>query len=147
MEPEIVGSASLNPSVMDMVGNIGAVGGIFQLAIFLLMAWGLYTINKKWGEPYPWLAFIPLVQMYSFVKAGGKDGIWVLWIILGMIAFIIPGLILSIMVVHSISKRTGNGVGSTLLALIFPYIMYPIMASNMVDQSLNNSMEKETITL
>jgi Ca2+/H+ antiporter len=100
------------------------------------MAWGLYLINKKSGEQYPWLAFIPLVQIYSFVKAGGKDGIWVLWLILGYMALVIPGLVLTIMVIHGISKRTGNGAGSTILAIFFPYIMYPIMGSNMVDSSV-----------
>lgn len=113
-----------------------------QLAFFLLMAWGLYLINKKSGEEYPWLAFIPLVQMYSFVKAGGKDGIWVLWLILGYIALIIPGLILTIMVIHSTSKRTGNGVGTTILAIFFPYIMYPIMGNNMPDGGVKVESEK-----
>ena len=140
MEPEILGSPALNPSVMDMFGTIWAFVGIFQLAIFLLISWGLYLINKKWEEPYPWLAFIPLVQIYSFVKAGGKDGIWVLWLILGYIALVIPGLILTIIVKHGISKRTGNGAGTTILAIFFPYIMYPIIGNKMVDASLKTEM-------
>lgn len=118
-----------------ILGSIGSIGGVLQLVLFLLTAWGLYLINKKSGEPYPWLAFIPIVQMYSFVKAGGKSGMWILWIILGTIAFIIPGLILSIMVIHGTSKRTGNGVGTTILALFFPFIMYPIMGNKMSDRS------------
>lgn len=112
---------------------MGIIGTVLQLAIFLATAWGLYLINKKSGEPYPWLAFIPVVQMYAFVKAGGKSGWWILWIILGCIAFIIPGLILSIMVIHGTSKRTGNGIGTTILTLLFPYIMYPLMGSKMPD--------------
>jgi hypothetical protein len=51
-------------------------------------------------------------------------------------ALVIPGLVLTIMVIHGISKRTGNGAGSTILAIFFPYIMYPIMGSNMVDSSV-----------
>jgi len=53
-----------------------------MLISFLLKAWGIYNINRKLGEPYPWLAWIPFIQMYSFVKAGGKNGLWVLWMIL-----------------------------------------------------------------
>lgn len=69
--------------------------------------------------------------MYSFVKAGGKDGIWVLWLILGYIAFVIPGVILTIMVIHATSKRTGNGAGTTILTLLFPFIMYPVIGNRM----------------
>ena len=34
-------------SEANMFSNIGAFGGIVQLAFFLLTAWGLYLINKK----------------------------------------------------------------------------------------------------
>lgn len=125
---------------------IGKVIMIINLIIFLLMAWGLYLINKKSWEKYPWLAFIPLVQMYSFVKAGGKDGIWVLWIILGSLFFGIPGLILYIIVIHGTSKRTGNGIGTTILAIFFPYIMYPIMGSKMLDRWVKTETGTETGT-
>ncbi len=81
---------------------------IFMVVAFLLKAWGLYNINTKLGEPHPWLSWVPVVQVYSFVKAGGKDGIWVLWLILGFIAFIIPGIVIAIIISHGISKRTGR---------------------------------------
>jgi len=37
------------------------------------------------------------------------------------------------MVIHATSKRTGNGAGTTILTLIFPYAMYPIMGNNMIE--------------
>lgn len=90
------------------------VFNILMIVFFVLKAWGLYNINKKLGEAYPWLAWIPLIQIYSFVKAGGKKGIWVLWMILGFIALIIPGFIIYIIIAHGISKRTGRTGWSTL---------------------------------
>lgn len=74
--------------------------------------------------------------MYSFVKAGGKSGWWVLWILLGSIALVIPGLILALIVINDTSKRTGNGLGTTILLVLFPYIMYPVVGLNMPDKSV-----------
>ncbi|MBP8016945.1 hypothetical protein KAZ01_02960 [Candidatus Gracilibacteria bacterium] len=87
-------------------------------------------INKKNGEAYPWLAFIPVIQIYSFVKAAGKSAIWILWLILGFICFLIPGLILSVFLIHNISQRTGHGEGIALLMIFFGPIVFPIVGYN-----------------
>jgi hypothetical protein len=84
-----------------------------------------------------------VVQIYSFVRAGKKDGLWILWIILGFFAFFIPGIILYCIVLHGISKRTGNGAGTTILAFFFPYIVFPIIGHNMVDETIKT----ETVEL
>jgi Family of unknown function (DUF5684) len=108
---------------------------ILMLVFFALKAWGLYNINKKLGEPYPWLAWIPVIQIYSFVKAGGKNGIWVFWIILGFMALIIPGIILYIIVAHGISKRTGRSGWSTLGIVFVDFIMLPVIGSKLQAKS------------
>lgn len=51
-----------------------------------------------------------------------------LWITLGYIAFFIPGFVLTVMVLHGISKRYGRGAGTTALFVFFPYVMFPVLA-------------------
>ena len=134
-------------AMMPMIAGAGVVANVITIVFFLLKAWGLYNINKKLGEPYPWLSWIPVIQMYSFVKAGGKNGMWVLWIILGYIFFIIPGLILSIIVMHETSKRTGRGVWTTLGFIFIGFIMYPVVGHKLQAAPANNDadMIKPTI--
>jgi len=63
----------IDPSLMEMMPLIKGYLLFFNLwsvITFLLCAWGLYMINKKLGEKYPWLAFIPVVQYYTYYTAG-----------------------------------------------------------------------------
>ena len=76
--------------------------------------------------------------MYSFVKAGGKSGWWVLWIILGFFFFLIPGIILTIIVMHSTSKRTGRGVWTTLGFIFFGFIMYPVVGHKLKQSDIQD---------
>lgn len=92
----------------------------------------------KLGEPHAWLGFIPYVQTYTFVKCGGKSGWWVLWITIGYMALIIPGVILTLMVMHGISKRYGRGGGTTALFFFFPYVMLPVLAFSDVTATPGN---------
>lgn len=131
-------SQSIDPMMMELAPLIAGFGiflNLFMLAAFLLKAWGLWNINKKLGEPYPWLAWIPVIQMYSFVKAGGKKGIWILWMILGFIAFVIPGLIIYIIIAHGISKRTGRTGWSTLGIVFFDFIMLPVIGHKLKEKT------------
>lgn len=104
---------------------------IISLVCYLLQAWGMYMINKKLWEDYPWMAFIPFLNIYAFVKAAGKPWIWVLWLIIGFALFFIPWLIMSIMLLNKISERTGNWIWTTILLILFPYIMFPVVWYNM----------------
>lgn len=43
-------------------------------------------------------------------------------------ALFIPGIILTVLVMHGISKRYGRGGGTTALFFFFPYVMLPVLA-------------------
>ncbi|QFR39298.1 hypothetical protein A9Q91_03615 [Candidatus Gracilibacteria bacterium 28_42_T64] len=136
-----------NPEMIEIMSRLGTVWlilNILFLSAFLLKAWGLYNINKNLGEPYPWLAWIPVFQIYSFVKAAGKDAIWILWLILGFIALIIPGIVITVILCHEISKRTGRGAWSTLGIFFIPAIMLPIIGYKLEEKkNIENNTKKE----
>ncbi len=116
---------------ISMISSIFATVWIFASIIFIiayaLRSWGLYNINKKLWEPYPWLSWIPVIQMYSFVKAGGKSWLWILWIILWFIALFIPWLVLIAIVCNWIAKRTDRWFWSAIWIFFIPVIMLPVI--------------------
>lgn len=133
-------------AMMPWVAGGWLLGNVLMVVFFLLKAWGLYNINRKLGEQYPWLAWIPVIQVYAFVKAAGKNGIWVLWLILGFIAFVIPGIIIYIILAHGISKRTGRWVWSTLGILFIDWVMLPVIGHKLADGwPKNNTQEPENM--
>ncbi len=56
-------------ALMPWLAGASVGSNVLMIVFFILKAWGLYNINKKLGEDHPWLAWIPVVQVYSFVKA------------------------------------------------------------------------------
>lgn len=137
-------------NIMQTLLYVWIVSNIISLIFYVLQSWGLYLINKKLWEEYAWLSWIPVVQVYSFVKAAWRPTIWILWLILWLIFFVIPWLIIAIILLNDISKRTGNGTWTTILLVFFPFIMFPYiwnkMSANPIKnpQNLNSS---ETINL
>lgn len=130
-------------NLAQTLAMIGIFLTILQIIVFVLSAWWLFLINKKLGEEYPWLSFIPVIQLYSYCKASGKSLWWILWIIIGFIAFVIPWLILVIILLHWISKRTWRGAWTTLGLLFIPFIMFPVVWVKL-QEGLNVEVSKET---
>jgi len=115
---------------------LGIISLILQLITHLLTSWGLWKINKKLWEPHAWISWIPLLNIYSVVRASWYPNIWILWLILWTISIIIPFiwififLFLVIKVLHWISKRCGKWAWTTLWLLFIPFIMFPVLAYN-----------------
>lgn len=132
----------MNPEILadqeNMLRSIWVVIYIIILLCYLLKSWGLYMISKKLWENHSWLAFVPLIQFYTHVKAAGKSGLWVLWIILWYILFVIPGLILYIITLSGISKRTGRWGWTTAGLFFFPVIMFPVVGYKLQATTPNN---------
>ena len=137
----------------DLFAYIWFASIIIQLTIHLLTAWGLWKINKKLWEPHAWVSWIPLVNIYSYVRAAWYPNIWILWLVLWIISIIIPivgiiiFLILFIKVLHSISKRCWKWVWTTIGLFFIPFIMFPILAYNCNPKNKENTQSKEDIEL
>ena len=74
------------------------------------------------------MAWVPVLSSFNLVKIAGKSYWWVLWLFLGFIAFIIPGIILTIIMYNGISKRTGHGGWWTTGLFFLYFIFFPITA-------------------
>lgn len=123
---------------------------IFSFIAYILQSTWLFLINKKLWEKLPWLAFIPVIQIYSFFTASKKSVLhygvlpilslfvaaflmwilsilWKTWLIIWSILLILSYIYLLVQlirIIHGISVRCGRWVWTTLLFIFFPYIMY-----------------------
>jgi hypothetical protein len=105
------------PGIVAMMGAFFLIIVIISVAFYLLFAACLYFIAKKLGAPAPWLAWIPLVQIWTFVVAAkGTDGQPVLWII-GLIIPIVSFFV-GIYLWMCITENMGKNKWLALLTLL-----------------------------
>lgn len=48
------------------------LGGLFSLAVFILLAYSVYEISKKAGFKNPWVSFIPVVSDFAMGRIAEK---------------------------------------------------------------------------
>ena len=128
---------------------------IFQFAAFILAAWWLYMISKKVWEKYSWLAFIPVLQIYTYIKVSQKSPFKifvfplialligsVLAFFTAWISFILAFIYFFIMLIslyHWISQRCWRWAWSTLWLVLVPFIMFPIIGYKLEENSWSNT--------
>lgn len=118
-----------------------------SILIYLATAIWLFLINKKLWEKYPWVSFLPIINVYSYFSASKKS--WLHYLILPIIAvavwtilfiptfgisFVIAtiyAMIMWIRLLHAISIRTGRWVWTTIWFIFIPFIMYPVVGYKM----------------
>lgn len=107
-----------------LAGNVTAllIGMIFVLAVIIFAIWASCKLFQKAGRKW-WEALVPFYNTYVMLKIVGRPG-W--WLLLYFIPFV--SIVVGIINTHDLSKSFGRGVGTTLLLLFFPIIMYPLMA-------------------
>lgn len=86
---------------------------IFMLGIlfvlYLYMGFAMMTIAKKVGEPNGWLAFIPIANLYLFVKLAGLPGAYALIFLVAIIP-VLGGLAVMVFYIYlwvKIAERRG----------------------------------------
>lgn len=119
----------------------GSIG--MWIITYILIAIGLYLINKKLKEKNPWIAFIPIVQIWSYFQASQKPFLeyfvypvlaMVVWALLApwtwgltALAATIYFLVMWVKLLHAISLRLGRWTWTTILLFFFPIIMLPYL--------------------
>lgn len=132
---------------------IGAILNILSLVIFISTSLGLYWINKKLWEKHAWLSFIPLIQIYSYVKASWiafwKNffkmiltiiiSLFVLFILWSVLQFVIwsahastfwdsRSIVTNDMLVNDVTESTVSSVVSSLMVFLYMIAIYiPIL--------------------
>ena len=110
---------------------------VFVLVSYIFHSVGLYTIGKRMGKEYPWLAFIPYARDYfqgelaGPIKLKNKEiknpGIWNL--IIPIISSVLAGVfgVLIILVTGVGAAAQISGAGGAGIALLFVIMLYTLL--------------------
>jgi hypothetical protein len=97
----------------------GLTGGLFagftmimilvEIALYIYFSLCLFLIAKKLNVPAPWIAFIPIVQIWTFVASAGKPWWWLLLLLIPIVNIIV-GIYLWICITENLSKNKWLGL-------------------------------------
>jgi len=90
-----------------LVGIIAAFGMILVfigIAFYVYYSLCLFLIAKKLDVPAPWTAWIPIVQVWTFVASAGKPGWWILLLLVPIVNFFI-GMYLWMCITENLGKN------------------------------------------
>jgi hypothetical protein len=107
--------------ISPLGAGLGMVGVIVWVAFAVLMIASMWKIFTKAGKP-GWAAIIPIYNIIVLLEIAGKP-LW--WFILMLIPFV--NIVVFIMVLVSIAKNFGKGVGYAIGMLLLPFIFYPML--------------------
>ena len=89
----MTGMTGLVPGYTSMLAGIIAgaflVYVLFGIVLYLLMCTAFFLLFRKAGVKYPWLAYIPIAQLWPYFQTIKKNTWNVLWFLLPMVAGIL----------------------------------------------------------
>jgi len=108
----------------DSASGMAAMGTgvlIFYLVILVLVIASMWKIFTKAGKP-GWASIIPIYNLIVLLEIVGKPIWWILLLIIPLV-----NIIIMIIVTHRLSLSFGQGVGTTILLILLPFIGYPML--------------------
>lgn len=86
---------------------------IIGIALYLFFCFCLFLIAKKLNVPSPWIAFIPIIQVWTWVSCAGKPAWWIILLLVPIVNFF-----LSIYLWMCITENLGKNKWLGLLMLV-----------------------------
>lgn len=128
MPPVDTTSVEMSAEQMAMYSSSsGAMGGGFlvvQIAFYVLFAYSLFTLAKKLGEQYAWMAWVPVLNIVLMFRMA-KMSLW--WLLGLLVPFF--GIYVILKAMHNgISTRTGHGGWWTAGLFFLGFIFLPMTA-------------------
>jgi hypothetical protein len=111
-------------SAQEVEYSAGASGAsaiiymVVYLAFGVLFIAGLWKTFTKAGEP-GWAAIVPIYNVITILKLGGKPWYWAIIPVVGPIMLIIAEI--------ELAKRFGKGTGFGLGLAFLPFIFFPML--------------------
>ncbi len=100
----------------------GAMFWVIWCVVIIFYVAAMWKVFTKAGQP-GWASIVPIYNFVVMLQIAGKP-IW--WILLYLIPVV--NIVISIIVLNSISKNFGHGVGFTLGLIFLGFIFIPILA-------------------
>lgn len=115
--PNAAGPAAL----IAMIAAFGMILIFIAVAVYVYYSLCLFLIAKKLDVPAPWTAWIPLVQVWTFVTSAGKPGWWILLLLVPIVNFFI-GMYLWMCITENLGKNKWLAllILVPLVGIVFP---------------------------
>ena len=98
---------------------------IIGVLLYLFFALCLFLIAKKLSVPAPWTAWIPLVQIWTFVASAGKPWWWILLLLIPFVNYII-GIYLWMCISENLGKN--KWLGLLMIVPVVNFIFFGYLA-------------------
>jgi len=99
-----------------------AILGVVYLVLFIIYIVSMWKLFTKMGQP-GWQGIIPLLNAYVIFKLAGKEGWWVILLIVPCI-----NIVAAFFLAQSTAKLFGKELGWTICLFLFPGISHIVLA-------------------
>jgi hypothetical protein len=82
---------------------------VIAIASYIYTSLCLFLIAKKLDVPAPWTAWVPLIQVWTFVSAAGKPWWWILLLLVPIVS-IIAGIYLWVCITENLGRNKWLGL-------------------------------------
>ncbi len=98
---------------------------VIAIASYIYTSLCLFLIAKKLDVPAPWTAWVPLIQVWTFVTAAGKPWWWILLLLVPIVS-IIAGIYLWVCITENLGRN--KWLGLLMLVPIVNLVFLGILA-------------------
>ena len=103
-------------------GGSFAILAVVYLAFFVIYLVAMWKLFVKMGQP-GWQGIIPFLNAYVIFKLAGKEGWWVILLIIPCI-----NIVAAFFLAQSTAKLFGKELGWTICLFLFPGISHLVLA-------------------
>jgi hypothetical protein len=122
------------------MAGLGTIALIFEIALYIYFCLCIFFIAKKLDVPSPWIAWIPLVQVWTIVSSAGKPWWWILLLLVPILNFFI-GIYLWICITENLGKN--KWLGLLMLLPVINLVFLGILAFSKTEKT-DLAMESTT---
>ncbi|HYA12483.1 MAG TPA: DUF5684 domain-containing protein [Thermodesulfovibrionales bacterium] len=124
-----------------LLAGFGIMLIILEIALYIYFCLCLFFIAKKLDVPAPWIAWIPLIQLWTVVSSANKPWWWVL-LLLVPIVNIIVGIYLWVCITENLGRN--KWLGLLMLVPIVNFVFLGILAFSKTEQTSYTGMGTTT---
>jgi signal peptidase I len=124
-----------NDAALAFAGGMLLFLFVVGIISYVLTALGLMKFFEKAGRP-AWAAWVPFYNVWVMGEVAKVEKYWLWLFVGGVVVSVIPvlGQLLSLVTVvavvyitHYFLKQYGKDTGHTILAVLFPFVYYPVV--------------------
>ncbi len=121
----------IGPGLMAGLGILALVFEILGLLAYIFFCYCVFRIAKKLDIPAPWLAFIPIINIWIIVSCAGKPWWWILLLFIPFINIIV-GIILWMSITENLGRN--KWLGLLMIVPVINFIFLAMLAFSKTEQ-------------